>query len=67
MGTGNYETTRFGWEAVSYRGMVWRAMRRLQNQTNPVHPALNAFRLGDFWGAVSRPWFLLYKAGGHYI
>lgn len=55
--TSNYSVTCSGWEAVSYRGPVWRAMRGPRNQTNQLHPALDTFRLGDLWGDISRPGF----------
>lgn len=65
--TDTYGIRCFGWEAVSYRGMVWRAVRGLWNQTSQVHCALGPLRLGDVRGAISGPWFLICKGGGHQV
>lgn len=67
MWTGDHEVARLGREALSYRGAVWRAMGGLRKLTDQVHPALSALRLGELWGAVPRPWFLLCKAGGRSV
>ena len=55
--------TRCGGEAAPHRGMVWTATRAPWDLTDQLHPALDAFRLGDFGGAVSRPCFPLCRAG----
>ena len=61
MWTDNYSTRCFGWEAVSYQGVVWRARRGLWNQIDRVYPDHATFRLGHFWGAISGPCLLTCK------